>query len=139
MAKEVGISAGSVYKLWKSNDLKPHLVRTFKLSPSRLWNKIIKGKSDFFFAAEAQQIEHEHDSSKLRNPDINYSYLVNSLSPLSPGARESSLTQLARHPGLIWIQVDGRRQLSRRREAFAPATLRFPRHRLTPQQNPETL
>ena len=26
MAKEVGISAGSVYKLWKSNDLKPHPV-----------------------------------------------------------------------------------------------------------------
>jgi len=54
------------------------------VSPSRLWNKIIKGKSDFFFAGEAQQIEHEHDdehehdSSKLRNPDINYSYLVNS-------------------------------------------------------------
>ena len=54
------------------------------VSPSRLWNKIIKGKSDFFFAAEAQQIEHEHDdeqehdSSKLRNPKINYSYLVNS-------------------------------------------------------------
>jgi len=31
------------------------------VSPSRLWNKIIKGKSDFFFAGEAQQIEHEHD------------------------------------------------------------------------------
>jgi len=28
---------------------------------------------------------------------------------------------------------------SRRRESFAPATLRFHRHRLTPQQNPETL
>ena len=38
--------------------------RSFKLKP--------------LFAAEAQQIEHEHDSSKLRNPDINYSYLVNS-------------------------------------------------------------
>jgi len=54
------------------------------VSPSRLWNKIIKGKSDFFFAGEAQQIEHEHDdehehdSSKLRTPDFNYSYLVNS-------------------------------------------------------------
>lgn len=32
MAREVGISPGSVYKLWKSNDLKPHLVRTFKIS-----------------------------------------------------------------------------------------------------------
>jgi len=28
---------------------------------------------------------------------------------------------------------------SSRRESFAPATLRFHRHRLTPQQNPETL
>jgi hypothetical protein len=33
------------------------------ISPSRLWNKIIKGKSDFLFAAEAQQIEHEHDAA----------------------------------------------------------------------------
>jgi transposase len=32
MAREVGISPGSVYKLWKRNDLKPHLVRTFKIS-----------------------------------------------------------------------------------------------------------
>jgi transposase len=32
MAKEVGISPGSVYKLWKRNELKPHLVRTFKIS-----------------------------------------------------------------------------------------------------------
>jgi len=45
-----------------------------------LENADVWGKSDFLFAAEAQQIEHEHehDSSKLRNPDINYSYLVNS-------------------------------------------------------------
>jgi len=32
MAREVGISPGSVYKLWKRNELKPHLVRTFKIS-----------------------------------------------------------------------------------------------------------
>jgi transposase len=32
MAKEVGISPGSVYKLWKRNDLRPHLVKTFKIS-----------------------------------------------------------------------------------------------------------
>ena len=32
MAREMGICPGSVYKLWKSNDLKPHLVRTFKIS-----------------------------------------------------------------------------------------------------------
>ena len=32
MAREVGISPGSVYKLWKRNGLKPHLVRTFKIS-----------------------------------------------------------------------------------------------------------
>jgi transposase len=32
MAREVGISPASVYKLWKRNELKPHLVRTFKIS-----------------------------------------------------------------------------------------------------------
>jgi transposase len=32
MAREAGMSPGSVYKLWKRNDLKPHLVRTFKIS-----------------------------------------------------------------------------------------------------------
>ena len=32
MAREVGISPGSVYKLWKRNELKPHLVKTFKIS-----------------------------------------------------------------------------------------------------------
>ena len=60
----------------------PLVLENADISPSRLWNKIIKGKSDFLFAAEAQHIEHEHDdehdSSKTRNPDINYSYLVNS-------------------------------------------------------------
>lgn len=32
MAKAVGVSVGSVHRLWKENDLKPHLSRTFKLS-----------------------------------------------------------------------------------------------------------
>lgn len=32
MAKEVGISRHSVQQIWKKNDLKPHLVKTFKIS-----------------------------------------------------------------------------------------------------------
>jgi len=32
MAAEVGISHHSVHEIWKRNDLKPHLVRTFKIS-----------------------------------------------------------------------------------------------------------
>jgi transposase len=32
MAKAVGVSVGSVHRIWKDNDLKPHLKRTFKLS-----------------------------------------------------------------------------------------------------------
>jgi len=32
MAKAVGISHDSVHRIWKQNDLKPHLTRTFKLS-----------------------------------------------------------------------------------------------------------
>lgn len=32
MAKAVGISHDSVHRIWKANDLKPHLTRTFKLS-----------------------------------------------------------------------------------------------------------
>lgn len=32
MAKAVGISPDSVHRIWKANDIKPHLVRTFKLS-----------------------------------------------------------------------------------------------------------
>ena len=32
MAAAVGISHQSVHKIWESNDLKPHLVRTFKIS-----------------------------------------------------------------------------------------------------------
>ena len=32
MAKEVGISRHSVHQIWKKNDLKPHIVRTFKVS-----------------------------------------------------------------------------------------------------------
>jgi transposase len=32
MARHAGLSVGSVHALWKANDLKPHLIRTFKLS-----------------------------------------------------------------------------------------------------------
>lgn len=32
MAREVGISASSVHTIWKQNELKPHLIRTFKIS-----------------------------------------------------------------------------------------------------------
>ena len=32
MAKAVGISHDSVHRIWRQNDLKPHLTRTFKLS-----------------------------------------------------------------------------------------------------------
>lgn len=32
MAKEVGMAPDSVHRIWKQNDLKPHLTRTFKLS-----------------------------------------------------------------------------------------------------------
>ena len=31
MAKHAGISAATVGRIWRENDLKPHLVRTFKL------------------------------------------------------------------------------------------------------------
>ena len=32
MAKEVGISPDSVHRIWRANDIKPHLVQIFKLS-----------------------------------------------------------------------------------------------------------
>jgi transposase len=32
MARHAGVSVGTVHGLWKANDLKPHLTRTFKLS-----------------------------------------------------------------------------------------------------------
>jgi hypothetical protein len=32
MARAVGISHESVQRIWKANGLKPHLIRTFKLS-----------------------------------------------------------------------------------------------------------
>ena len=32
MAKEVGISPDSVHRIWRANDIKPHRVKTFKLS-----------------------------------------------------------------------------------------------------------
>jgi len=35
MARAVGISHDSVQRIWKANDLKPHLTRTFKLSRPR--------------------------------------------------------------------------------------------------------
>ncbi len=35
MAREVGISPDSVHRIWKANDIKPHLVRTFKVSKDK--------------------------------------------------------------------------------------------------------
>lgn len=35
MAAEVGISPDSVHRIWKANDLKPHLTETFKLSTDK--------------------------------------------------------------------------------------------------------
>ncbi len=32
MAKHVGVSPATVLRLWQANDIKPHLMRTFKLS-----------------------------------------------------------------------------------------------------------
>ena len=32
MAREVGVSPDSVHRIWRANDIKPHLVETFKLS-----------------------------------------------------------------------------------------------------------
>ena len=45
MAKAVGVSHDSVHRIWKANDLKPHLTRTFKLSrdpqfESKFWDVI---------------------------------------------------------------------------------------------------
>jgi transposase len=43
MAREVGVSASTVHRLWRRHDLKPHLRRTFKLSndpqfEAKLWD-----------------------------------------------------------------------------------------------------
>jgi len=35
MAEHAGVSPGTVHRLWRSNDIKPHIVRTFKLSNDR--------------------------------------------------------------------------------------------------------
>lgn len=45
MAREVGVSSTTVQRLWSSNDIKPHLTRTFKLSndpqfESKFWDVI---------------------------------------------------------------------------------------------------
>lgn len=43
MAREVGVSPATVQRLWSSNDIKPHLTRTFKLSndpQSKFWDVI---------------------------------------------------------------------------------------------------
>ena len=39
MAKEVGISRHSVHQIWKKNDLKPHLLKTFKVSKDPAFEK----------------------------------------------------------------------------------------------------
>lgn len=35
MAKQVGVSPASVQRIWAANDIKPHVIRTFKLSSDR--------------------------------------------------------------------------------------------------------
>jgi hypothetical protein len=43
MARESGLSKSTVHKLWASNDLKPHLSRTFKASAGgriATWNLV---------------------------------------------------------------------------------------------------
>lgn len=45
MARHAGVSVGTVHTLWKANDLKPHVIRTFKLSrdpqfESKFWDVI---------------------------------------------------------------------------------------------------
>ena len=39
MAKEVGISPDSVHRIWRANDIKPHRVKTFKLSNDQRFGK----------------------------------------------------------------------------------------------------
>lgn len=39
MARAAGISATTVHKLWATNDLKPHLTRTLKLSNDLQFDK----------------------------------------------------------------------------------------------------
>lgn len=36
MAREADVSPATVQRLWSSNDIKPHLTRTFKLLPTRI-------------------------------------------------------------------------------------------------------
>jgi transposase len=45
MAREVGISPDSVHRIWRANDIRPHLLRTFKVSTDKrfeekLWDVI---------------------------------------------------------------------------------------------------
>src|SRR4030042_2302163 len=45
MAKEVGVSQTSVLRIWQANDIKPHLLKTFKLSKDskfeeKFWDNI---------------------------------------------------------------------------------------------------
>lgn len=39
MAKETGLSRHSVHQIWKKNDLKPHLIKTFKISKDPLFEE----------------------------------------------------------------------------------------------------
>lgn len=53
MAKELGVSAGSVSRHWRDNGLKPHLLRSFKVSRDpKFIDKLedIVELSDFHFA-----------------------------------------------------------------------------------------
>ncbi len=39
MAKEVGMSPDSVHRIWRANDIKPHLVKTFKVSNDKCFKE----------------------------------------------------------------------------------------------------
>ncbi len=39
MAREVGISPDSVQRIWRANDIRPHLVRTFKVSNDKYFEQ----------------------------------------------------------------------------------------------------
>ena len=39
LAREVGISPDSVQRIWRANDIRPHLVRTFKVSNDKYFEQ----------------------------------------------------------------------------------------------------
>ena len=51
MAREAGISQASVQRLWAANAIKPHLLRTFKLSKDKQFETKIRRKKRWSCAA----------------------------------------------------------------------------------------